>query len=77
MARTKIPATTSPVTQQPYAGMTKTKIPATTSAKNKQPAGYVSRQVAVRLGESSDSGAGPIKKRPESFRKEKKQRTAR
>ncbi|CAI0473801.1 unnamed protein product [Linum tenue] len=50
MARTKITAIASPVTQQPDAGMAKTKIPATTSVKNKQPAGYVSRQVAVRLG---------------------------
>ncbi|CAL1360400.1 unnamed protein product [Linum trigynum] len=81
MAKTKIPAIASHVTQQPYAGMAKAKIPATTFAKNKQPVGYVSRQVAVYLGESSDSGVGPIKKRlcaevAKIFRKEKKQRTA-
>ncbi|CAI0401150.1 unnamed protein product [Linum tenue] len=79
MARTKIPAMASLVTQQSDAGMAKTKIPATTSAKNKQPVGYVSQQVVVRLGDSRDYNARPSRKRPrdevaKSSRKEKKQR---
>ncbi|CAI0401184.1 unnamed protein product [Linum tenue] len=80
MARIKIPAMASLVTQQSDAGMAKTKIPATTSAKNKQHVGYVSRQVVVLLGDSSDYNAGPSRKglRDEvakSSRKEKKQQT--
>ncbi|CAL1366359.1 unnamed protein product [Linum trigynum] len=60
--------------------MARTKIPAIPSTKTQQPAGYVSRQVEVRLRDSSDSGAGPSNKRPrdeatKSHSKKKKQRT--